>query len=257
MSCLSLLPSALCSASWAAITALALFVLVAAFARGYSGFGFSALLVASSSLIVDPALPVAVAMLLEITASVMQALSVWRDVAWRRVALLLIGAVCGIPLGVAVLALGQPTLLRLIISAILLASCLALLAGYRLTRPVGRTGEAAVGAVSGLVNGATAMGGLPVALFLAASAEKPAVMRATFIAYFFFLDILSGLLLAREGVLGTGAVATAALALPILAFGLWLGGRHFLGASEAQFRQHTLFLLILLAGLGVMKAIAG
>jgi hypothetical protein len=101
------------------------------------------------------------------------------------------------------------------------------------------------------------MGGLPVALFLAASAEKPAVMRATFIAYFFGLDIVSGLLLAREGVLGKEALAAAALSLPVLAFGLWLGGRHFLGASEAQFRRHTLFLLIGLAGFGLLRAAAG
>jgi uncharacterized membrane protein YfcA len=257
MSCASFLPPSLCAASPATLAALILFLLVASFARGYSGFGFSALLVASSSLLVDPALPVAVAMLLEISASVLQALSVWRDVDWRRVGLLLLGAAFGIPAGVAVLALGQPAMLRLVISAILLISCFALLLGYRFTKPVGKAGEVAVGGVSGLVNGATAMGGLPVALFLAASAEKPAVMRATFIAYFFWLDILSGLLLAREGVLGKETIATALLSLPLLALGLYLGGRHFLGASEAQFRRHTLMLLMLLAGLGIVKAVAG
>ena len=257
MACLSFLPAELCSAPWLTLAALALFLLVASFARGYSGFGFSALLVASCSLLVEPALPVAVAMLLEISASVLQAFSVWRDVDWRRVALLLLGALIGLPLGVAVLTLGQPALLRILISIILLASCFALLAGYRFTRPVGAGGQLGVGAVSGVVNGATAMGGLPVALFLAASAEKPNVMRATFIAYFFGLDILSGLLLAREGVMGPQTVAVAALSLPILALGLWLGGRHFLGASEAQFRRHTLFLLMALAGLGLLKAVLG
>ncbi len=257
MPCSSILPAALCSAPWTTLAALALFLLVASFARGYSGFGFSALLVASWSLLVDPALPVAVAMLLEISASVLQALSVWRDVDWRRVALLLLGAAFGLPLGVAVLTLGQPATLRILISAILLASCFALLAGYRFTKPVGTVGEIAVGSVSGLVNGATAMGGLPVALFLAASAEKPTIMRATFIAYFFGLDILSGLLLAREGVLGPQTIAAAALSLPLLGLGLWLGGRHFLGASEAQFRRHTLLLLIALAGLGLVRAVMG
>jgi len=257
MSCSSLLPATLCDASGVTLAALAFFLLVASFARGYSGFGFSALLVASWSLLVDPALPVAIAMLLEISASVLQALSVWRDVDWRRAGLLLAGAAFGIPAGVAVLALGRPDMLRLIISAILFASCLALLAGWRFTKPVRTAGELAVGAVSGVVNGATAMGGLPVALFLAASAEKPTVMRATFIAYFFGLDIVSGLLLAREGVLGKETVATAVISLPLLVLGLYLGGRHFLGASEAQFRRHTLFLLILLAALGIVKALAG
>src|SRR5580700_3867041 len=242
MTCLSsFLPADLCAlfaADWATTPALIVMILgllAASFARGYSGFGFSAILVASWSLVAPPSLPVAVAVMLEVSASVMQAASVWRHVDWRRIGLLLAGAVVGSPFGVAVLTLAPASTVRLLIAMLLLLCCCALLVGFRLAKPVGTAGEVAVGGVSGLVNGATAMGGLPVALFLAASAEKPAVMRATFIAYFFGLDILSGLLLAQEGVLGTQALVTAALSLPILAFGLWLGGRHFLGASEAQF----------------------
>jgi len=232
-------------------------LLVAAFARGYSGFGFSALLVASWSLVAPPSLPVAVAVLLEVSASLLQATSVWRHVDWRRIGLWLAGALIGTPFGVAVITLASPGLLRVLIAALLLACCFALLAGYTVKRQASAAGELAVGGVSGLVNGATAMGGLPVALFLAAIAIKPATMRASFVAYFFALDIIAGSLLAREGVLGMEAVVTAVLSLPLLALGLWLGGRHFLGASPAQFRRHTLFLLIVLATLGLAKAALG
>jgi hypothetical protein len=96
---------------------------------------------------------------------------------------------------------------------------------------------------------------LPVALFLAALALNPATMRASFIAYFFALDILAGSLLAREGLLGTQAISVAVLCLPVLVGGLWLGGRHFLAASPEQFRRHTLFLLIGLAVLGIARTL--
>ena len=154
MTCLSsFLPADLCAlfaADWATTPALIVMILgllAASFARGYSGFGFSAILVASWSLVAPPSLPVAVAVMLEVSASIMQAASVWRDVDWRRIGLLLAGAVVGSPFGVAVLGLAPPHTVRLLIAALLLLCCCALLAGYRLERPLGTAGEVAVGGV--------------------------------------------------------------------------------------------------------------
>jgi uncharacterized membrane protein YfcA len=262
MACSSLLPAGLCaapifSASWAtwpALAAMAVGLFVAGFARGYSGFGFSALLVASWSLVAPPALPVAVTILLELSASVLQAVSVWSHVDWRRVALLLVGAVIGTPFGVAVLGIASPDLLRLVIATLLLACCGALLAGYVLKRKLGAAGDVVVGTASGLANGATAMGGLPVALFLAASGVEPAVMRATFIAYFFPLDLITALLMVHQGVIGWETLTLALICLPGMAIGLVLGGRHFLAATPEQFRRQTLYLLIALALLGLVRA---
>jgi uncharacterized membrane protein YfcA len=260
MSCPSFLPAGLCAAPWASgphLAAMAAGLLVAAFARGYAGFAFSALLVAIWSLVAPPALPVTVGVLLEVTASALQAASIWREVDWRRVGLLLAGAAIGTPFGVMLLAAVDPDALRLGIALFLLACCGALLAGYTLKRETGPAGQGAVGVASGLVNGASAMGGMPVALFLAASAVRPKVMRATFIAYFFALDLFAAGLMAREGVLTRDTLVVALLCLPGLVLGLWLGSRHFLGASEARFRRQVLWLLAGLAAAGLARAALG
>ena len=257
LDCRYILAESLCGTPW--VTTLGLSVLaggllIAAFARGYTGFAFSALLVASWSLVAPPTLGVAVAVLLEVSASVLQAASVWRHVDWSRVGLLLAGAAIGTPFGVALLSLADADLLRALIALLLLTCCCALLAGWVLKRQVGALGQAGVGAVSGLVNGATAMGGMPVALFLAASSVSPRTMRASFIAYFFALDLFAASLMARQGILDSRALAVAVVCLPGLAMGLWLGGQHFLSASDAQFRRQTLWLLILLAAIGLVRA---
>ena len=70
--------------SVAAFAILAAGVFVASFARGYSGFGFSALVVASGSLVTDPINVVPLAIVMEVTASLLQAISVWRHVDWKR-----------------------------------------------------------------------------------------------------------------------------------------------------------------------------
>jgi uncharacterized membrane protein YfcA len=228
---------------------------VASLARGYSGFGFSALLVTSWALVTDPAIAVALALTLEVMASIVQAASVWRFVPWRRVGLLFAGALIGSPIGVQLLAHSPHESLKLGIAAFVLVSSLALLAGYRLTRQANAGGTAAVGVVSGIANGAAGMGGLPVALFLTAGGDEPARIRAAAIAYIFTLDLFGLLLLAREGLVERQTFVTAALSLPVLLAGLWLGARQFLGASPESFRRSVLWLLILLALIGIARAV--
>jgi uncharacterized membrane protein YfcA len=229
---------------------------VAALARGHSGFGFSALLVASWSLVGAPAQAVAVTLLLEITASVIQAASVWRDVPWRRVGLLCAGAAFGVPLGVRLLGWADERALRLGIAAFVLVSALALLAGVRRTARSGPRTVAAVGAVSGVCNGAVAMGGLPVAIFLTAEGDSPRVLRAAAIAYFFLLDLYSFAWLGAGGLVGEATLGLAVLSVPVLILGMWLGQRHFLGASPEGFRSITLGLLIVLAIMVGLRALA-
>ncbi len=228
---------------------------MASFARGYSGFGFSALLVASWSLVGSPARAVAVALVLEVTASVLQAAAVWPDIPWRRVGLLMAGAVLGTPLGTHLLAVTDERTLRFGIAVFILLAAGALLAGLRLMRRGPRPLVLAVGVASGACNGAVAMGGLPVAVFLTAEDANPRVLRASVVAYIFLLDLTGLFFLSREGLVGRDTLSVAVFCLPVLAAGMWLGGRHFLGATPHGFRRVTLVLLMLLALLGIARGL--
>jgi uncharacterized protein len=238
-----------------AVAVMAAGLFVAALARGYSGFGFSALLVSSWSLVTDPVRAVTLAVTLEVIASVIQAFSVWRDIPWRRVALLLGGAAIGSPAGVWLVAHASERALRLGIALFVLATVLALSAGFTLRRRPSAAGTAAVGVVSGLVNGAVAMGGLPVVLFFTADGDSPQRIRALVIAYFFLLDLMAIAWMARSGLVGSATGVDALAALPLLVLGMWLGGRHFLGATPESFRRITLLLLGGLAILGIARSL--
>lgn len=226
---------------------LLLAIFVAFFARGYSGFGASAILVTAGSLVTDPAKVVALTMLYEITATVVQVPGAARDVRWSRAGLLLAGALIGTPIGVLLLTGLAPDYLRLLIAGLILAASLALMAGWRLKRNAGAIGTGAVGIGSGIANGAAAVGGLPVALFLSAEDERPRVFRATMILYLGFLDCIGSTLLFRAGILTRETALAAILGAPVMLCGLWLGSRHFLGASPEAFRRSTLWLLMALA----------
>ena len=227
---------------------------LASLARGYSGFGFSAVLVASWSLVTEPSRAVALALVMEVIASIIQAFSVWRTIPWRRVGCLIGGAALGTPAGVWLLAHVQPHLMKLGIAVFVLVSAMALLAGFQFKRKATAAGTAAIGVVSGVANGAVAMGGLPVALFLTADGDSPARIRAAVIAYFFLLDIMGLAYLAHEGLVGPQTFAHAVVAFPVLVIGVWLGARHFLGATPESFRRTTLWILIGLALVGIGRA---
>lgn len=232
--------------------ALALFG--AAFVRGYSGFGFAALVVTSAALVMDPMHVVPVVLLADALLTIQQARGIRTHIDWRRVGALFAGCIIGVPMGVHALdAMGVDTG-RAVISVYVLAMCGLLFLGWRLRGHVGRMGHAAVGVISGLANGA-AVGGLPVAVFFAAQPIPAAMFRATLIAYFTLLDLWTLPVMAHAGrITGETFVATA-LAMPIVSLGVWLGGRHFLWTDPQNFRRFAILLLAALASLGLVKSV--
>ncbi len=233
---------------------MAVAILVAAFVRGYSGFGYSAMVIAASGLVTNPLNFVAVVVLLEAAMS----LQAWKGagpaIDWRRVCWLLAGAAIGLPLGLWALTAISENAARTVISAYVLFMCGVLLAGWRFSKELRGWENGAAGIVSGLAN-APGMGGLPVAAFFAAQPMPSAVFRATLIAYFPLLDVYSAPLYFMSGLVSWDTLWASLWALPLTALGNWLGGRHFFGTDPQDFRKFAILLLAGLALLGLGKSL--
>jgi hypothetical protein len=229
-------------------------ILVAAFIRGYSGFGYSAIVIAGSAVVTNPLNFVAVVMFMEFAMSVQSWKGAGRDIDWRRVWLLLAGAAVGLPLGLWMLTAISEDAARAVISGYVLLMCGVLLLGWRLAYEVRGAGNVAAGLVSGLAN-APGMGGLPVAAFFAAQPMPASVFRATLIAYFPLLDIYSAPLYWFAGMIGRDTLIAGLWALPLTVLGNWLGGRHFFNTDPQDFRRFAILLLAALAALGLGKAL--
>lgn len=230
-------------------------LILGSLARGYSGFGFSAVLVSSWSLVTDPGKAIAVTVLLEIAASIIQAFSVWKDIPWKRVLLLMGGAIPGMVLGVMVLTSVPVDTLKLGLSIFVLVAAALLFQGWKLKTRANDKGTFAVGIISGITNGAVGMGGLPVALFLTADGDSPTKIRAAVTAYFFLLDMVGLVLFSQAGIVSAESFSMALVAFPVLVMGMVLGTRHFLGATPAGFRRVTLFMLMGIALAGIVRSL--
>jgi uncharacterized membrane protein YfcA len=226
----------------------------AAYVRGYSGFGFAALVVSAASLVTDPLHFVPVVILADFLLTATQARQIRGDIDWRRVGTLFGGCLVGVPLGVwAMSGIGIDSA-RAVISVFILVMCAILLAGWNMARPAKDAAHVGVGFLSGLANGA-AIGGLPVAAFFSAQPIRAAAFRATLIAYFTALDLWTIPNMARSGLITRDTFLATGMAMPVLILGLWLGSRHFLRSEPQNFRRFAIILLATLAGLGLLKAL--
>ena len=232
---------------------LALVALGASFVRGYSGFGFAALLVSGAALVTEPVALVPAVLVCDVALGAPQWRSVRGAIDWRRVGALFAGCLLGVPLGVWAIAAMGPDAARAAISLWVLLMGLVLLRGWHLPRAPGLPAHGTVGLVSGLANGA-AVGGLPVAAFFAAQPIDAAAFRATLVAYFLLLDAWTLPVMWREGLLTSDTLLLAALGLPVMLLGLHLGSRQFLKAPPEEFRRFAIWTLMALAVLGLLRA---
>ena len=228
---------------------------VAGLVRGYSGFGLSAIVVTSLSLFLVPTEAVPIAVLLEIIATLGIIRQVWSEVAWRELGVLLIGASVGTPLGLLLLTGLPADTMRLAIAGIVLTASLLLLLRPGIGLSPSAPKSLAVGAISGVINGAAAVGGLPVVLYFLFVGLPAAAARATIMTYLLLLSAYNLAALHLAGLLTeTVGWRTLLLCLPLF-LGIGLGHRRFLASSPDSFRRMALVLLIGLSLAGLLRAL--
>ncbi len=233
---------------------LAAALLGAAFVRGYSGFGFSAIFIAIAALVTNPLPLIPVVFACEMLMTLFQARGIRGHIDWRRVITLLSGAALALPFAVSfMLLLGEATI-RIVISAIILTISLILLSGWTLQRKIGAFGQGGVGVLSGICNSA-GIGGLPVAALMVAQPMPAATFRATMVVYLTGLDLLTLPLFWHGGLVGWDTAQAAVLAFPLLGLGAWLGGRQFFTTSPTTFQRFAVLLLLILSALGLLRTI--
>jgi uncharacterized protein len=232
---------------------LAACAFMAGLVRGFSGFGLSAVLVASAAFVVSPRLIIPTAQTMEVIASIALIPSVWKDVNWKWLTPMLAAYALSIPAGVAALAYLPEHTLRVGGCVTLLLASLCLLLNARPKLPDGLPLRFGTGMVAGFFAGATSLGGMVASVMLFAVALPAKNLRATLIVLFFGSALYSLSWGAWHGVVSTGTFVRAAwLAVPLLA-GITVGSHGFARVSEAGFKKAVLALLAALSIAGLFS----
>lgn len=236
------------------LAALAIALVGAAFVRGYSGFGFSAIFIAIAALMTNPLPLIPVVFACEIAMTAFQVPSIRGNVDWRRIGTMLLGAFLTMPFAIAIIVTVGDNTARLVVSGFIFCLAILLLMGFSFTRQLGLVPHLAVGTLSGTVN-SVGVGGLPIAAFLTAQPIRAAQFRASMIVYLTAIDLVALPLMWWNGLVTSDTALACALAFPLLALGVWIGGRHFHAASPENFRRFAILLLIALSGVGLIRGV--
>ena len=228
----------------------------ASYVRGFSGFGFTAVLMIGLTMILPVADIVPLSIALEVLASFGQSLSIVRQVDWRKLGILLTTGILFTPVGIYLLAVVPDLALRNLVLILIFVSSIYLIFSHRQMQTVPLRVFAIAGSAIGIVNGATALSGLALALFFSVSNESPRKMRATMIAFLFLADLWACGILLTSGFYEDETIHRILFSLPILGVGVWLGSVRFASAQPESYRTAVLWLLLLLSFLGIVFATA-
>jgi uncharacterized protein len=230
---------------------LAVCAFLAGLVRGFSGFGLSAVLVASGAFFVAPKQLIPSAQALEVIASIWMIPTIWRDVNWKWLRPLALAYAFAIPLGVMALAYAPSDVLRVGGCLLLLIASLCLLFNARPKLPDGFPLRFGTGLVAGFMAGASSLGGMVASVMLFAVSIPAKNLRATLIVLFFGSALYSLSWGAWHGIVTQATfVQSAWLTIPML-IGIAIGSRGFHIVSEAQFRKAVLAVLALLSIAGI------
>lgn len=222
-------------------------IFLAGVSSGLTSFGF-ALIATPLLLLLLPAKAVVPLVALHNTVSgliLLAQLRRWVDL--RRIWLLTLAGVVGIPLGTYLLVTLEPGQLKVFIGLVTALSAVALLLGVRLTIRHEKLACGPVGLASGLLNGSTGMGGPPVILFFANQGMAKQAFRANLTAYFTAVNLLRLPGYVAGGIITPAIVGTSALYLPAMLLGLAAGARLAPRVDEPLFRRVTLVIVTLSA----------
>lgn len=232
-------------------------VLLAAFMRGVTGFGFAIAAVPMMSLVMEPRLAIGVSILLPLPSGLMDLAKAWPQ-SYRRVMPRLIGgAIVGTPIGMVLLGIMAADLQRMIVAA---AAFYALAAVYLFKDPeklgpLGRPTPAGLGA--GLLNGLAGMPGPPVVAYILTQPIAPAMSRASLIVFFLATGVVGGASGVATGVITPGSALASLICLPLFLLGNGVGRRLFETSDTGLYRKAALVLLVIGAASAGWKGLAG
>lgn len=228
-------------------------VLVAGMVRGFSGFGLSALIMAGLALMIPPIALIPVCFLMEAVSNVVMFRVGLADANRKLVTGLVIGTAVGLPIGLAATHSLPPETSRVV--ALVLILFLATLQLFKASPAFlgSKSGVYLAGLFAGIVTGLASIGGMVVALYVLSLHVSVREVRASLVLYLFTSMAVSAFWLLSTGTLDLLAFKRGLLLAPLVVAGVLIGTWLFRPSLEPFYKRFCLFMLMSLAGIGLIR----
>jgi uncharacterized protein len=233
MSSFGLIPTDLGTNAAIAICAIAF---VAGTARGFSGFGSALIFMPLASSMAAPRLVAALLLVIDFVSAAPLVPNAWKHADRKATAVMVSGALIGVPLGTYFLSRLDPVTTRWIISGFVFALLLLLLSGWRYRGRDYPAISVGIGGLSGFCSGLAQTGGPPIVGYWLGRPLPAAIARANILLFFAASDFFSAVSYWLSGLITSDAIRFSFLVGPVYGLGVWFGASLFGRASETLFR---------------------
>jgi hypothetical protein len=254
MSPVGLIPSDVSLNAAIAICAIAF---VSGTARGFSGFGSALIFMPLASSIAAPRLVAALLLIIDFLAAAPLVPNAWKQADRKATAIMVCGALIGVPVGTYFLTRLEPVTTRWIISGFVFALLLLLLSGWRYRGKDHAAISVGIGGLSGFCSGLAQTGGPPIVGYWLGRPIASVTARANILLFFGASDFFSVVSYSLTGLITADSLKFSLVVGPVYAIGVWFGAALFGKASEAIFRAicYALIAAAVLVGLPALDGV--
>jgi uncharacterized membrane protein YfcA len=237
-----------------AALAICAIAFVSATARGFSGFGSALIFMPLASSMAAPRLVAALLLIIDFVAAAPLIPNAWRQADRKATAVIVLGALIGVPIGTYLLSRLDPVTTRWIISGFVFALLMLLVSGWRYRGKDHAVLSIGIGGLSGFCSGLAQTGGPPIVGYWLGRPIASTIARANILLFFGASDFVSAVSYTVSGLITTDAIKFAFMAGPVYGVGVWFGSSLFGKASERLFRAicYALIAAAVLIGLPVL-----
>src|ERR1700754_5025071 len=219
-----------------AAVAICVIAFISGTARGFSGFGSALIFMPLASSMASPRLVAALLLIIDFIGSLPLLPNAWRQADRKATAVIVAGALVGVPVGTWLLTRLDPVTTRWIISGFVAALLLLLLSGWRYRGKDHVALSIGIGGLSGFCSGLAQTGGPPIVGYWLGRPVASQIARANIVLFFGASDFFSLVSYAATGLITPDAIVLSLVVGPVYAIGVWFGASLFGRASEKLFR---------------------
>ena len=226
----------------AGLTATEFAILIAAtflagLVRGFAGFGTAMVYLPIAGIVLSPVALITTMVVMDGIGPLPNVPRALRDGDLKQVGWMSLGALLGLPLGLALLFWFDPTAFRWGLSLVIFLLLGALLSGWRYRGAVSTPLVFGAGGMAGITGGALGLAGPPLILLFVASTLKVSVVRANLLLFLLASDVLMLAAFWLKGsLMGDAILIGIVLVVPYTIANI-LGARLFDPAREAMYRK--------------------
>jgi uncharacterized membrane protein YfcA len=181
----------------------------------------------------------------------------WKQADRKATAIMVAGALIGVPIGTYYLSRLDPVTTRWIISGFVAALLLLLLSGWRYRGKDRAAISIGIGGLSGFCSGLAQTGGPPIVGYWLGRPIASITARANIVLFFGASDFFSVVSYLLTGLITADSIKFSFVVGPIYGLGVWFGASLFGKASETMFRTicYALIAAAVIVGLPALDGV--